>query len=650
MSPRRPSPTPRPAAPRRWAADRRPRTAAGFSAHAAPHVAAEVERLEDRTLLTVYTVDSTDDAGVSTFTGTDGRLTLREAVEAARRNVPIGDAPAGSGGGQADTIRFDLPAGTTPRIVLQAGQLSVTDFVVIDGRTSGGVPILIDANGSRGFEVSGGATAVLQFLDVTGGANALGGGALRVREGSTVGMIGIRMFGNRTGNSGGSGGAIRVEGNSLLVAEGPNLLLANTSTGTGGAVSVSSGSTVQFLANAAGRTELLDNTADSGGAVSVSGGAFVAAGANFAGNVAAIPSQQRALGGAISNSGGGVALFDSTFSGNTADIGGAVYSDDGVLEVQRSTFTFNRAVRATNAGGFGGAIAVEGGVLVTGNSVFANNSSEGNGGAIGTNVTTVAGFGAVLLNNTARGDGGGVSTFGGSLTANGFAFGDGHNPGNFAGGRGGGLSVRNGIGLLRGGLFLGNAAGLDGGGLATRDVQGAAPRLEVIDGVFADNGAVGLGGAVSLERSLATLTRTTLSGNRAVEGGGVAVRGGQTVLVETTLNGNAAEFRGGGLFTLESAVVASLQSDYVNNGGPGDLRPTLGRLRAAGLDVPLDTELGAAGVNIAAMVADSGGGVHHAGSSLALRLGTIAGNTALSFPDLFVVAGSAFSAVGTRIG
>jgi hypothetical protein len=77
----------------------RPRRADG-AARARCHL--EVERVEDRRLLTTITV-----TGVGDTIADDGVVTLREAITAANTNAPSGDAPAGTAG--LDTIAFDIP-------------------------------------------------------------------------------------------------------------------------------------------------------------------------------------------------------------------------------------------------------------------------------------------------------------------------------------------------------------------------------------------------------------------------------------------------------------------------------------------------------------------------------------------------------------
>ena len=65
------------------------------------------ESLEDRSMLTAYFVNTIADDPLATATDTDGVVSLREAIQAARTNAIFGDATAGDGGGATDTISFN---------------------------------------------------------------------------------------------------------------------------------------------------------------------------------------------------------------------------------------------------------------------------------------------------------------------------------------------------------------------------------------------------------------------------------------------------------------------------------------------------------------------------------------------------------------
>ena len=102
--------------------------------------------LEPRLTLTTFMVTGLGDSAGS---GTDGLISLREAIIAANTNAPFGDAPAGSASG--DSIQFDALAANST-IKLTAGQLRITDDVLIQAGSSN---ITVDGNAvSRIFEVA----------------------------------------------------------------------------------------------------------------------------------------------------------------------------------------------------------------------------------------------------------------------------------------------------------------------------------------------------------------------------------------------------------------------------------------------------------------------------------------------------------------
>src|SRR5215207_7449029 len=115
MSLRRPRSRPLPV-PRRRKSDSKPAVAAA-------------ERLEDRTLLTAYVVDTLSDDTLA-----DGKVSLREAVQAANANAPVGDAVAGQAG-VTDTITFAaaLTSAAPATITLGGNRLDVTGDLSITG-------------------------------------------------------------------------------------------------------------------------------------------------------------------------------------------------------------------------------------------------------------------------------------------------------------------------------------------------------------------------------------------------------------------------------------------------------------------------------------------------------------------------------------
>src|SRR5262245_32263106 len=88
-----------------------------------------LELLEDRSVPTVLTVNSTADGPVDL---TDANVTLRDAIYAANNDLP--GAPGGPTGSGADQIFFDPTVFATPRtITLINGQLDITGNLTIDG-------------------------------------------------------------------------------------------------------------------------------------------------------------------------------------------------------------------------------------------------------------------------------------------------------------------------------------------------------------------------------------------------------------------------------------------------------------------------------------------------------------------------------------
>jgi hypothetical protein len=131
-----------------------------------------IERLEDRKMMAVFTIDSLQDNTIAA----DNQTTFREAVVAAAANPG------------ADILRFDssLTQSGPARIELTQGSIEVNSDVTIEG--AGRDLLTIDAQGnSRVFMVNAGVNATISDMAITGGNSDSGGG--------------ISTFGNLTLNS-----------------------------------------------------------------------------------------------------------------------------------------------------------------------------------------------------------------------------------------------------------------------------------------------------------------------------------------------------------------------------------------------------------------------------------------------------------------
>ena len=132
--------------------------------------------LEDRRLLSTFTVNSTLDNG--------SVGTLRWAI-----------GQANSSGG-AETIAFDKKVFKTPQTITLTGtQLELTDTTGTETITGPKAGVTVSGGGlSRVFQVDGGVTASISGLTITGG-NAGNGGGL-YNDGGTATLTNCTVSGN----------------------------------------------------------------------------------------------------------------------------------------------------------------------------------------------------------------------------------------------------------------------------------------------------------------------------------------------------------------------------------------------------------------------------------------------------------------------
>ena len=355
---------------------------------------AAVERLERRTLLTVYTVDTSADTVAA-----DGRVSLREAVTAANTDAAVGDAPAGTA---ADRVVFASDLSRTA--VRLRSTLRITGPLVLAGRDAvltgpaGGGPVL-DVVGPDGSQV------VLYDVQVRGGRAEAGGGIRFRGDRAALGLVRVSF----RGNSAAAGGGLHQSGGRVLVREG--LFLDNTA--DDGAAAAVAGGSLGLVA-----TRVFRNTAANlGGGVHAGGSAVLRVrGGRIDGNTAG------AAGGGIAVTGNArLVAADADLSGNAAD-GTAGSGDGGGLAVgprdaadpsgTPSALLSDSLVFRNTAAGHGGGVAAGAGAAVRllRTTLAANDASRG--GGVATDGTATLGA-VALRNNLARvgrhgGSGGGV--------------------------------------------------------------------------------------------------------------------------------------------------------------------------------------------------------------------------------------------------
>ncbi len=313
----------------------------------------------------LYIVNSTADTVAE-----DGVITLREAIEAIRTGMEVGDAPAPIqlSGDYPLFIRFDDSL-HGEKITLTQGDLDITRSVWIQG--PGAELLTIDAGGEdRAFAVLEAGNVWVSGLTIENGySNSnYGGGAIWAHDTDfrLTDMV-VRQCASY---------AVSVYGGTLSLADSTFLnnagaLLTNTGPSdldsiynimnclfdgnAGGAVHLQGGTTV--IAN----SRFQENRANYGGAVY----------ASFSGNVEIVNSvfsgNTAKRGGAVSAyANSTITITNSTFSGNAARFGGVVYAyHDTAITIINSTL-------AGNVASEGAGIYMDGGDLIIENSILFN--------------------------------------------------------------------------------------------------------------------------------------------------------------------------------------------------------------------------------------------------------------------------------------
>jgi len=144
----------------------------------------------------------------------DGRVSLREAIQAANTNMPVNEAPGGSKN-WTDVITFDASlAGYT--IAMGGTEYVITEDLEIFGLGAG--EVTIDAGGmSSVFWVERGVSALFDGLTITGGSAGYGGGIFG-KEDSSITVTNSTVSDNSCWSYGGgiySPGAITVANSTI---------------------------------------------------------------------------------------------------------------------------------------------------------------------------------------------------------------------------------------------------------------------------------------------------------------------------------------------------------------------------------------------------------------------------------------------------
>ncbi len=315
---------------------------------------AALEGLEDRTLLSTFTVNDLGDTA-----GSASDVTLRYAITQANLN-------------SGSTIGFSV----TGTIELVSALPNLTADVTITG--PGANLLSVNAGGhSRVFYNGPGSTSTISGLTITGGASNAGGGVFN----SGTLTISDSVI---SGNSATAGGGVFNFGTAL---DNATTLTINDSVISGNSVLAGGGGIEnQYSELTLIGTTVWGNRAYYGGGIENTGSRgyqigdgnpvrLVVTNSTISGNTASGNFNGRDIGGGgIDTQDGYTFVTNSTISGNTAYHGGGIRNSSGILTVASSTLSGNTAAR-------GGGIYGSGyqGTFVA-NSTLSGNSAKYGGG------------------------------------------------------------------------------------------------------------------------------------------------------------------------------------------------------------------------------------------------------------------------------
>ena len=187
-------------------------------------------------------------------------------------------------------------------------------------------------------------------------------------------------------------------GTITLLSTLPNITDAAglTIDGTGQAITVSGGGTVQVMVVSSGAQLTLESLTVADGFISGAGAGILNSGTLNVSNSTFSGNSAQGVGGGIYNV-GTLSVVNSTFSGNNANAGGGIHNS-GTLSVASSTFSGNSA-------NFGGGIGSGDGTVNIVNSTFSGNSASYGGGIIN-NDGTLSIVNSTFSGNSASNGGG----------------------------------------------------------------------------------------------------------------------------------------------------------------------------------------------------------------------------------------------------
>ena len=557
------------------------------------------EALEPRRLLTSYLVDSLEDVVTQ-----DGKITLREAIEAASGNTQVGDAPAGTLG--LDKIGFDpsLASGTI-QLAWSSRPFLVADDLEIVGLDAGQLTIDGDINGdgtgdTRHFLVNANVTLTMTGLRLVNGYASEGTSGGSIHSDGDLVLSDCLFDANYAGLF---GGAIYASESSSSVTLTDSEISNSTAAEDGGGICARLGGTLHIERSlihknaaksgggifASRPVEILDNSVVEENAAIYDGGGIWSE-RDLTVKESVIQQNKASRGGGVYARYASATLTDSDFEENTATGDGGAWMSQwyGFVEISGCNFADNHsdgtgggiwgldaariqdtAFQRNTAGKAGGAVmswgdlhfistvfdansAAWGGAVnsYNGTNTFEYCEFTGNfadyAGAINHKTQTLVVSHSLFENNRA------IKTTAGAIRNNAPGLiADTTFRGNLAAGDGGAITAEGDTYTLtvEDCLLQGNEAGTDGSGDGGA-IQTTQRRLEVTGTTIRDNSTDDKGGAIHAREGLLVLQDSLIAANvaKTAQGGGIWIGAcAEMALANTTVSGNAAGKAGGGI-------------------------------------------------------------------------------------------------------
>ena len=514
------------------------------------------------TLVVDTLLDSTDPGQ------NDGLVSLREAIEAANRDQPFGDAPAGNG---ADEIVFASSL-QGRELVLNGNQIVIRSALSIEGS------INLNANRqSRHFRIDTSETVSLGQMTLFNGRSIFAGGSLQIVGQSIVNIEGVTF---RNNESEASGGAIFQHAGQLnLVQTEFERNRTITDAGNGGALHIDSArldvSESVFRNNSAARAR--------GGAIHLLNGEATISNSTFERTSDAPTPVSARSGGFITNL-GSMEIVSSDFSGGIARTSGGAIQNLAGLDIVGSTFSNNAATMSTDFAGNekGGAISsTRARLTISGRSVFANNSASQGGAIFSQGVLDASG--QIRFESNAARLGGAMRLVNDNAELSDLVF-----SGNQSSVRGGAISVVGSQLDIVSPQFFNNGSSSDGlltqrgGAIDSVDTDIDISVLNANLGpAFSRNQATIAGGQIAISGGSLNLTSpvairfTDADAETPTQRGGAIFANGSTVTIENASLGGRSGLAGGVLYFHDTqALIRDSRISGISNGFAGALFAT----------------------------------------------------------------------------